>query len=282
MDEIRICETEKGRVEYKIEGNGPTVLILHGGHGSCRSDFGQKALVKNGFSILIPSRPGYGRTPIESGKTAEDTADLFAALMKKLSIKKVSVIGNSAGGPAALAFASRYPEMMEKLVLEAAVVKPWFHRLRVEYYASKIIFSPKRQRKFWDGLRRKLERNEEKTLIDNLKRFTKLKPKTALQKFSDQDIRDLKQSMVTGNDSGEGFVFDVEHRAKKIEDISCPTLIIHSPNDGCLAFSHAEHAHKMIKDSQLFAAPTYTHFIYIGPGSNEVLEKRMDFLLGVQ
>ncbi len=280
MNKIKICETEKGTVEYFLKGNGTTVLIVHGGHDSCRGDYMNDNLLENNFSVLIPTRPGYRGTPISSGKTAKDTADLFASLLKKLGIKKVFLIGNSAGGPVALEFAKLYPEIVEKLVLEAAVVKPWFHRLTVQYYGVKVIFNPKNQGKFWNRLKEKLDKNPKKTLLDNIKLFTKLNPQKVLDMMSNQEIEVLKTSMVTGNDSGEGFIYDVEHRAKDIDQINCPTLIIHSKNDGCVSFSHAEYAHKMIKNSILFEAPTVSHFIYLGPGSKEVLEKRIAFLKG--
>ncbi|MBN2280193.1 MAG: prolyl oligopeptidase family serine peptidase [Candidatus Marinimicrobia bacterium] len=84
--------------------------------------------------------------------------------------------------------------------------------------------------------------------------------------------------MVTDNNSGTGFIYDVDHRAKNIEQIKCPVLIIHSKNDGSVPFSHAEYANKKIKQSELFVAPTDSHFIYIGQGSEEVLRKRFEFL----
>lgn len=279
MNGTAIARTKNGKVEYILRGKGPTVLIVHGGHGSCRSDFKQQTLIDHGFSVLIPTRPGYGGTPIASGKTAGATADLFAALLPTLNVKNVRVIGISAGGPTALEFAKRYRGITEKLVLEAAVVKPWFHPLTYKYYGCKIVFHPKRQRRFWDRLNEKLIADETKTLLENLKFFTKLPPKEMLKRMSPDDIQTLKTSLVKGNDSGIGFTFDVEHRARKIENISCPTMIIHSKNDGSVHFSHAEYAHKKIKQSALFIAPTDSHFLYIGPGSQEVLNKRLDFLL---
>ncbi len=278
--ESKIMNTEKGTVEYVLQGEGPAVLIVHGGHGSCYSEYQQQMLVDGGFSVLTPSRPGYGRTPIESGKTAGATADLFAALVKALGIERISVVGNSAGGPVALEFARKYPGVVDKLILEAAVVKPWFHKLTPQYYGVKVLFRPGYQRKFWDNLKVKLERNEEKVLRGNMKRFTKLPVNDVLRHLRPEDIGALKADMVTANDSGYGFVHDVEHRAHHIERIVCPTLIVHSRYDASVPFSHAEYACRKIQNSELYVAPTESHFIYLGPGSKEVLEKRVAFLHG--
>lgn len=280
MKNIQVCQTEKGPVEYSLEGEGPAVLIVHGGHGNCLSDFKHQALIENGFSVLIPTRPGYGGTPISSGKTAAATAGLFAALLEKLDIASVSVIGVSAGGPTALEFSRLYQELTDKLILEEAVIKPWYHKLTYQYYGVKMIFRPGYQRKFWDNMKKKLATNETKTILDNLKRFTRLDPADVFKTMSAEDINDLKYYIVTGNDSGTGMIFDVEHRASHLEEIRCPTLIMHSVNDGCVNFSHAVYAHRMIKNSELFSAPADSHFIYIGPGSKRVLEKRITFLQG--
>ena len=184
MSNIETCITEKGLIEYSFEGSGPTVLIVHGGHGSCRSDYQRQSLIENGFLVLMPTRPGYRGTPIASGKTAAATAGLFASLLELLGIGRVSVIGSSAGGPIALEFARRYPQITEKLILEAAAVKPWYHKLTVQYYGIKVLFSPKRQRKFWDNQKKKLAGNETRTLLGNLKLFTTLKPEDVLKRIS--------------------------------------------------------------------------------------------------
>ncbi|MEJ2627666.1 MAG: alpha/beta hydrolase [bacterium] len=279
MNNIKTAQTRKGLIEYSYEGEGPTVLIIHGGHGNCRSNYKQKILLKKGFSVLIPTRPGYKGTPIETGKTAEATADVIASLLDYLRIKDVFVIGNSAGGPVSLEFAKRYSSKIKKYILESAVIKPWFHKLTIQYYGIQYIFHPKRQKRFWENLVKQLEKNEKKTLLKNLKLFTKINPQEVLCHMSKEDIELLKKYMITENDSGTGFINDVRHRATNIDKISIPTLIIHSKNDGSVPFSHAEYAHRKIRNSELFVAPTETHFIYIGPGSEEVLKKRVDFLL---
>lgn len=278
MNGITVAETKKGRVEYIYYGKGPTVLIVHGGHGSCRMDYKQNQLIESGFSVLFPTRPGYKGTPIESGKTAEASANLFSELLDVLKIEKVHIIGNSAGGPTALEFARLHHQKVEKLVLEAAIVKPWFHKFTLQYYGAKYIFNPKRQRKFWDNLQAQLDKNENTTLLKYLKLFSKISPEHVLNRMTTDDIQSLKKYMVTENDSGSGFIHDVEHRARNIDQIQCPTLIIHSKNDGSVPFAHAEYAKRNITNSTLFEAPTDSHFIYIGPGSEEVLQKRIEYL----
>ena len=81
----------------------------------------------HGFGVIAPSRPGYGRTNIEIGKSYADQADCFAALLDHLKIDKVSVYGISGGGPAAIQFAARYPKKCSVLLTECAVTGEFVH-----------------------------------------------------------------------------------------------------------------------------------------------------------
>src|SRR3970040_928827 len=120
-----IAQTAKGLIEYRLEGSGPTVVVLNGGHCSRASRLSHEHLTEHGFSVLTPSRPGYDDTPANVGKTAQAAADALAALLDTLQIPMADVIGISAAGPTALAFAQRHPGKIRKLILESAVTLPW-------------------------------------------------------------------------------------------------------------------------------------------------------------
>ena len=71
--------------------------------------------------MIAPSRPGYGRTPLSSGKTSEEAADLMAALLDELNLEKVIAFSISGGGPTALNFALRHPNRCAGCVTEVSV-----------------------------------------------------------------------------------------------------------------------------------------------------------------
>jgi pimeloyl-ACP methyl ester carboxylesterase len=114
----QVIETKKGKIEYDLtDGNNPVVLVSHGGIGGVDQARVLANWVNlNRYRILSPSRPGYLGTPLESGKTIEEQADLFAALLDELKIDKVAVISASAGGPPAYMFAIRHPDRVWGLV----------------------------------------------------------------------------------------------------------------------------------------------------------------------
>jgi pimeloyl-ACP methyl ester carboxylesterase len=105
-----IVETRLGPVECASYGEGTAVIALHGGMGGFDQSLllAQSAIAVPGFRILAVSRPGYLGTPLGSGRSPEQQADLCAALLDALGIARAAVIAVSAGGPCALQFALRH------------------------------------------------------------------------------------------------------------------------------------------------------------------------------
>jgi hypothetical protein len=77
--ESKIARTARGAIEYTLLGNGPVVLVCHGTSSNCFSIEGTAPLLEAGFAVLIPSRPGYGRTPLEAGRSAVEAAESLLA-----------------------------------------------------------------------------------------------------------------------------------------------------------------------------------------------------------
>src|SRR6266542_3539031 len=120
-----IAYTSRGPIEYRLEGAGPVVVVLNGGHCSRHSRLSHERLAGEGFTVLTPSRPGYDATPSAVGRTAQQAAGALAVLLETLHIAAADLIGISAAGPTALAFAARYPKRTRKLILESAVATDW-------------------------------------------------------------------------------------------------------------------------------------------------------------
>ena len=84
-------------------------------------------MIDAGFTVISPTRPGFGRTPLASGPTPEEAADLLAALLDELSIDQVLMFGISGGGPTSLQFALRHPNRCKALMTEVAVTGGFTH-----------------------------------------------------------------------------------------------------------------------------------------------------------
>ena len=120
-----MLETERGPIQVAREGSGPKVMAIHGSPGGFDQGLvWARHLRDGGCELIAPSRPGYLRTPLDSGRSPAQQADLYAAMLDALHINKVTVLGISSGGPSAVHFAARHPDRTDALLLDAAVLLP--------------------------------------------------------------------------------------------------------------------------------------------------------------
>ena len=76
-----------------------------------------------GFNVLSIDIPGHGNSEGPSLKSIEEISDWVTQLMNKLNINKINFIGHSQGCLVGIDFASRYPNLIDKLVLVAGSYK---------------------------------------------------------------------------------------------------------------------------------------------------------------
>ena len=128
-----MIETKLGKIEINRKGSAPWIICLHGApglHDGLANVFDD--LVHEGYGVIAPSRPGYGRSPVESGKTPPEAADLMAALLDTLGIETAAIYGISGGGATALNFALRHPEKCKACILEVGCTGGWVHPMKAE------------------------------------------------------------------------------------------------------------------------------------------------------
>ena len=120
-----MLETERGPIQVARGGDGPRVMSIHGSPGGFDQGLvWAQHLRDGGCELIAPSRPGYLRTPLDSGQSPAQQADLYVAMLDALHIDKVTVLGISSGGPSAVHFAARHPSRTNALLLDAAVLLP--------------------------------------------------------------------------------------------------------------------------------------------------------------
>jgi pimeloyl-ACP methyl ester carboxylesterase len=119
----QVMRTKLGDIEYADVGEGIPGLSLHGTPGGYEVAVASRAATPAaeiaGTRMISVSRPGYLRTPVGSGRSFEQQADLFAALLDELKIDRVVVTASSGGSYAALQFALRHPDRCIALVMFA-------------------------------------------------------------------------------------------------------------------------------------------------------------------
>lgn len=113
-----LANTASGPVEYAQQGQGESLLIVHGaGGGFDQGLLFARGLADRGFTVTAMSRFGYLRTPLPEDASPEAQADAHANLLDALGIQRTTIVGVSAGAPSALQFAIRHPQRCSGLVL---------------------------------------------------------------------------------------------------------------------------------------------------------------------
>src|SRR5215207_847769 len=268
-----IATTAKGPIEYRLEGNGPTIVVLNGGHCSRESRLSHEKLIEHGFSVLTPSRPGYDRTPSDVGKSAQAAADALAALLDTLQISTVDVIGISAAGPTALAFVQQHPSRVRKLVLESAVATDWDEQTKRR---SRLGFG-RAAKVTWGFMHLVLKFFPTGIIKSLLYDLTVLDVNTVIQKMSQEDLAFVKRMLQTSQAS-TGFLNDIEHKVDNLSTITKPVLVMYSPNDGTVSPKNARRLANEIVACELYEVPSDTHLIWIGKHAKAVWKKRLSFL----
>lgn len=277
-----IYEYDQLSLEYSIVNpGGNPLLVMHGGHSSCNEELGYAELEQQGYSVLTPSRPGYGQTSSDYGLDLSTACLAYIKLLDHLHLDKIHVIGVSAGGPSAIRFASLYPERIKSLTLQSAVSGKWLTPKDKEYKASQILFHPSREKFTWKMLGFMATFSPRLVFRQMAPSFSQL-PYTALKSLiSDSDIREFEK-MIKRQRSGEGFLIDLAQAATitldDLQSVQCPTLILHSRNDGTVSVNHAYHAHHHIPDSRLCVLHSWGHLIWLGDGAEEMHTELFGFL----
>ena len=117
---IRVGEVN---THYLVGGEGSPLVIIHGGGSGAEEEWAPNlpSLVQH-YRLYAPDLVGYGRTDKPSlDYDLPVLSSFFEDFMNALDLKRASLLGHSLGGGAALAYALKHPERVQKLVLVDSV-----------------------------------------------------------------------------------------------------------------------------------------------------------------
>ena len=114
------------KMYYAVRGNGPTLVLLHGGGDSGEHSFERQIdLFALHHRIIAPDQVGQGHSPDVPGPlTYTGMMQDTAAVLQLLKLRNVDVIGFSDGGILALMLAARYPALVRRLVISGVNIAP--------------------------------------------------------------------------------------------------------------------------------------------------------------
>jgi pimeloyl-ACP methyl ester carboxylesterase len=103
---------------YERLGEGKPLMLIHG-FPLDHSIWNQTVeLLMGDFDMILPDLRGFGGSfTTDSACTMTDMADDLAALLDSMRVKSIALAGHSMGGYVALAFAAKYPYLVDGLAL---------------------------------------------------------------------------------------------------------------------------------------------------------------------
>lgn len=285
----RVIETAAGKAEFDLtEGDGPVVLASHGGIGGVD----QARLMMNWldpaeYRLLSVSRPGYLGTPLASGRSFEEQADLFAALLDALGIERTAVVALSAGGPPGYLLAARHPDRVSALVAIDSVSG---------YYRMPETAGPVTQAIFMSQMGQKLVKmigqRKPSWLLRQTFQGTGYYNKQQTQAHVDFSldspqaldfIRGFMDTMYpytprkAGNDNDAALFQLLTH--VPVEQVRCPALIVHGTHDADVKFYHGVYAYERITGAERLWIEEGSHLgFWLGPHATQAQDAAREFL----
>ncbi len=107
------------------KGQGEPLLLLHGNGDNCGYFKGQIDEFAKYYHVFAIDTRGHGQTPRGNMPfTISQFADDLSLFMESISIQKAHILGFSDGGNIALDFVLKYPEKVDRLILNGANINP--------------------------------------------------------------------------------------------------------------------------------------------------------------
>ena len=108
----------------KIDIKKSTILLMHGsGLSHIVWSLHEQFYASQGFNVLSVDLPGHGDSDGPALKSIQDISDWIKEVMNVTKIEKIIFIGHSQGCLVGIDFGSRYPDLINKLILVAGSYK---------------------------------------------------------------------------------------------------------------------------------------------------------------
>jgi 2-hydroxy-6-oxonona-2,4-dienedioate hydrolase len=250
----RLVMTSKGPVEIAERGSGDPVLVVQGSTGGYNLGL-YLAWPETDFHYIIPSRPGFLRTPLKNAVTPEQQADLLANLLDSMQIQRVPVIALSGCGPQVFQFALRYPDRISSLVLLSVASRP----IPLFVLILRVIRTLLRYAPLLPALL--LNRVPEN-------RFLSSRQKAAIQNNPGRidELRRLLTVVFPIMPRLPGMLNDlywmVNQPQYPIDNITAPTMVLHGDEDIILPLEQAQYTTRHIPKAKCTVIPGAGHFAF--------------------
>jgi pimeloyl-ACP methyl ester carboxylesterase len=261
FDEWQI-ELHGRRAVYRIAGEGPPVVLVHGMLNSS-SHWQAVALdLATEHTVIAPDLIGHGdsaapRGDYSLGAHAASIRDLLTAL----GIERASIVGHSLGGGVAMQFFYQFPARVERLVLVSSgglghEVSPMLRTAALPGVSATLSLAahPRLLGALWDvGKRLRGAGVRQGAYVQAVARALRPLERPQAREAFLQTLRsviDVRGQRVSATD-----------RLYLLE--SMPTMIVWGERDHTIPLEHGRRAHEAIRNSRFRTLPRVAHFPHL-------------------
>lgn len=232
------------RTNYQISGNGDPVLLLHGWGAQIESFAPVIFALQKYRRVIALDLPGFGKSGFPKEPwTVADYMEYTVGFLRAIGEEKVDILCHSNGGRITILLASKYPQMVGKIVfVDSAGIKP---KRNLKYYSR--VYSYK--------LAKKIARVQWMTKL--FKTFG-MDVQKKIQNAGSDDYKNAPECMK------KTFVNLVnEDLSGYLKDIKSPSLLIWGENDADTPLWYGKKMEKEIADAGLVVLKEAGHFSYL-------------------
>ena len=136
---MALMKSNINSIYFEEHGKGHPLLLIAGLASDSQSWLPIVPGLAKHFRLIVFDNRGVGRSSQDNSDISiEEMADDCARLLKHLKLPSAYVLGHSMGGMIAMDLAIRYPDMVDKLILEATA--PKLNRRNTELFDDWVSF----------------------------------------------------------------------------------------------------------------------------------------------
>lgn len=261
FDEWQI-ELHGHRVIYRVAGQGPPVVLIHGMLNSSRHWESVALRLADKYTVIAPDLVGHGdsatpRGDYSLGAHAASIRDMLAVI----GVERASIVGHSLGGGVAMQYFYQFPQRVERLVLVSSgglghKVSPMLRTAALPGVSAllTVAANPRLLGALWEtGSRMRERKVRQGVYVQALARALRPLEQAGAREAFLQTLRaviDIHGQRVSATD-----------RLYLLERM--PTLIVWGQRDNTIPLSHGTRAHAEIPHSHFRTLPRAAHFPHL-------------------